>query len=76
MRCEWNVVLSVDYLSKINCWASLDDMQMVIPYHGERFAQILSNTSEKTYNPPAHDLSFSTAFLTAVFFLLVKLLDR
>ena len=72
MRCEWNVLLSVDYLTKINCWASLDEMQLVIPHHAERFAQIISNISHENYNPPAHDLSFCTAFLTAIFFLLVK----
>ena len=68
MRCEWNVLLSVDYLSKIDCWASLEDMQSVIPYHAERFTQILLNTSI----PSSHDLSFCTGFLTAVLFILVK----
>ena len=72
MRCEWNVLLSVEYLSKVDCWASLEDMQSVIPHHGERFAQILLNTSVKEYRAPSHDLSFCTSFLTAVLFLMVK----
>ena len=68
MRCEWNVLLSVEYLSKIDCWASLEDMQSVIPYHAERFTQILLNSSI----PSSHDLSFCTGFLTTVLFILVK----
>jgi len=72
MRCEWNVLLSVDYLSKINCWATLDDIQKVIPYHADRFTQILINASSKDVLIPPHNLSFSTAFITTVLFIMVK----
>ena len=73
MRCEWNVVLSIEHLSNIGCWASLQEMQSVVPYHADRFAQIIINASSTVTNKPApHDLSFCTAFLTVVFFLLVK----
>ena len=37
MRAEWNLLLSIEYLSKINCWATLEDLQTVIPYHGDTF---------------------------------------
>ena len=72
MRCEWNVLLSVEHLSTIGCWASLQEMQKVVPYHADRFAQILINSSSSKHKPPSHDLSFCSAFLTVVFFLLVK----
>ena len=73
MRCEWNNLLSVEYLSKIDCWASLEDMQNVIPYHADRFSQILLNSSSgSSCIVTAHDLSFSTSFMAGVFFLLVK----
>ena len=72
MRCEWNVLLSVKYLSKIDCWASLEDMQKVVPYHADRFSQILINSGSPNCTVTPHDLSFSTSFMTAVFFLLVK----
>ena len=31
MKIEWNTLLSVEYLESINCWATLDDLQKVIP---------------------------------------------
>ena len=58
MRCEWNVLLSVEHLSTIGCWASLPEMQKVVPYHADRFAQILINSSSSKHKPPSHDLSF------------------
>ena len=72
MKAQWNVVLSVEHLTQIGCWASLDDLQAVIPFHGERFAQILINSSSEQTNIPAHDLSFSTAYIIVVLFLMVK----
>ena len=32
MKLLWNEVLSVDYLDTINCWATLADLQKVIPF--------------------------------------------
>ena len=72
MRSEWNVVLSVEYLCKINCWASLDDLQLVIPFHGDKFTQILLNASVDGAKIPSHDLSFCTSYIVAVLFLMVK----
>ena len=72
MRSEWHVVLSIEYLSNINCWASLADLQKVIPFHGDRFSQILINASLQENVIPPHDLSFCTSFVVVVLFLLVK----
>jgi len=72
MRSEWNVLLSAEYLSKINCWASLDEMQKVVPYHTDKFSQILLNASDESFLVSPHDLSFCTSFLTAVFFIVIK----
>ena len=72
MKAQWNIILSVEYLSEINCWATLDELQEVIPYHGEKFSQLLINASTKDAIVPAHDLSFCTAYLIAVLFLMVK----
>ncbi|MEO0688586.1 MAG: hypothetical protein AAFY76_26875, partial [Cyanobacteria bacterium J06649_11] len=65
---------SVENLSSIGCWTSLEEMQRVLPYHADRFAQIILNASSPVSNEaqPPHDLSFCTAFLIVVFFLLVK----
>ena len=72
MRSEWNVLLSVEYLSSINCWATLNDLQDVIPFHGDKFAQILVNSSTESAIVSPHDLSFCTSFVTTILFLMVK----
>ena len=72
MRSEWHVLLTIEYLSSISCWATLEDLQMVIPYHGDRFAQTLINSATRNAVIPAHDLSFCTSFIVTVLFLMIK----
>ena len=72
MRLEWNTVLSIDYFERNNCWASLEDLQNVIPYHSNRYKQIVLNASNSVSCVPSHDLTFSTAFIVSVLFLMVK----
>ena len=59
MKVEWNTVLSVDYLSSINCWATLDDLQKVLPFPADKFTQVLLN---------AHNHIFWPIFLSATFY--------
>ena len=42
--------MSDNYLNSINCWAKLKELQKVIPYHSEKYKQIILNASEKTKN--------------------------
>ena len=73
MRSEWNILLSVEYLSKINCWATLEDMQQVIPFHADKFTQVILNASSaNNVIVPAHDLSFCTSYIIAILFIMVK----
>lgn len=72
MKIQWNTVLSVEHLSSMNCWSSLDDMQRVIPFHADKFSQIVLNCSDMNNTVPPHDLSFATSFIVAVLFLMVK----
>ena len=72
MRIEWNEVLSIEYLSSINCWARLEELQNVIPYYADKFTQIILNASESATYIPSHDLSFATSYVIAVLFLMVK----
>ena len=72
MKSEWNVLLSIEYLDSINSWATVDDLNNVIPYHADKFSQILINASDTNATIPAHDLSFSTAFITTILFIMVK----
>lgn len=72
MKINWNNVLSIDYLESMNCWATLEDLQKVIPFHSDRYKQIILNASTPATLVPSHDLSFSTSFIIAVLFLMVK----
>ena len=72
MKSDWREVLSVDYLNSINCLAKLEELQKVIPYHSEKYKQIVLNASSPFAPIPAHDLSFATSFSVAALFLMVK----
>ena len=72
MKPDWREVLSVDYLKSINCWAKLEELQKVIPYHSEKYKQIILNASSPFSSIAAHDLSFATSFIVAALFLMVK----
>ena len=71
MRLEWNTILSMEYLQSINCWATLEDLQSVIPYHSDKYAQILINCGGESVISP-HELSFATSFVVVVLFIMVK----
>ena len=72
MRASWMTLLSVDHFKEHGCWATLEEMQQVIPFHGERFAQLVLMASNKDSVVPSHELSFATSFIVAVLFLMVK----
>ena len=72
MKSDWRKVLSADYLNSINCWAKLEELQKVIPYHSEKYKQIILKASFPFSSISAHDLSFATSFIVAALFLMVK----
>ena len=65
-------ILSVDYLNSINCWAKLEELQKVIPYHSEKYKQIILNASSLFSSIAMHDLSFATPIIVAALFLMIK----
>ena len=72
IKSGWREVLSVDSLNSINCSAKLKELQKVIPYHSEKYKQIILNASSPFTFTAAHDLSFATSFIVAALFLMVK----
>ena len=64
--------MSVDYLNSINYWAKIEELQKVIPYHSEKYKQIILNASSQFTYIAAHDLSFATSFIVAALFLMIK----
>ena len=63
MKSNWREVLSVDYLNSINRQAKLEE---------NNYKQIILNTSSPFSSIAAHDLSFTTSFIVATLFLMVK----
>ena len=72
MKAEWRTVLSVEYLDSINCWATLQDLQKVVPYHSDKYKQIVINARNSNGRVACHELSFATSFIVTVLFLMVK----
>ena len=72
MKSDWREVLSVDYLNSVNCWAKLEELQKVVPYHSEKYKPIILNASSPFSSIAAHDSSFATSFIVAALFLMVK----
>ena len=72
MKAEWKTVLSVEYLESINCWATLKDLEKVVPYHSNKYKQIVINARNINSHVAPHDLSFATSFIVSVLFLMVK----
>ena len=70
MRVEWNTLLSIEHLESINCWASLTDLQKVIPFHENRYNQVVNLAMINAHI--AHDLSFASSFVVSLLFLNVK----
>ena len=34
MRLEWNKIFDIDYLEKQGCWATYENLQLGVPFHG------------------------------------------
>ena len=73
MRIDWNSSLDVDFLAAKNCWATLEELQRVIPYHKEKFDRIMTKaklSADAQLSP--FEISFATSFVVAMLFLDVK----
>ena len=73
MRVQWSEQLDVDTLERKGHWASLQDLQKVIPFHLERYKKILDLCkSDGGSSVTPADLTFATRFITTFLFLRVK----
>jgi len=70
MRVEWNSLLSIEHFESINCWATLTELQKVIPFYTDKYKQIVKLC--RTGGGSPHDLSFATSFIVSLLFLKVK----
>ena len=71
MRVEWNTLLSIEHLESLNCWATLTELQRVVPFHKDKYNQIILNV-KSTGSAVSTDLTFATSFIICLLFLKVK----
>ena len=72
MKLQWTKVLDIDMYISNGCWATLGDLQKVIPFHQKHFDNVLRQCQSEGGDCAMHDLTFSTSFITALLFLKVK----
>ena len=65
---KWSVELTVENLEAVNAWATLEELQQVIPY-----TEVLQKCKkELNSDVPSRDLTFATRFLSVYLFVQVK----
>ena len=71
MRSHWTTDLDIDSLESRRSWATLAELQTVIPYHSQRYKTVLQECKKKS-PITATDLTFSTRFVAVLMFVKVK----
>ena len=72
IKSAWREVLSVDYRNRTNCWAKLEELQKVIPYHSEKYKQVILKASSPFTFMAAYDFHFQCRSLLLLYFLWQK----
>ena len=72
MRLEWNKIFDIDYLEKQGCWATYENLQLVVPFHEEKYWSIIERARDGGNWIQPIDLSFCTHFVISMLFLSVK----
>lgn len=71
MRSHWTTDLDIESLESRRSWATLAELQTVIPFHSGRYKAILEECGKKSF-VTATDLTFATRFLAVFMFVKVK----
>ena len=72
MRVNWTTDLDVETLETRRSWATLSEVQSVIPFHNERYQAVLEKSITFASSVTPGDLTFATRFVTSYLFLKVK----
>ena len=70
---DWSRALDIDNLNERNCWATLSELNKVIPFHSDRYEDILKRAKDgnlDTITPG--DLTFAKRFIAVYLFTKVK----
>ena len=72
MRSNWTSELDIETLESRRSWATLSEVQSVIPFHMERYESVLQNCMTCPSSVRPGDVTFATRFVAAYMFLKVK----
>ena len=72
MRIHWKNDLDVDTLESKGSWATLKELQLVLPYHVPRYKVIVENCKTCASLVSPSDLTFATRFIATFLFLKIK----
>ena len=72
MRVQWSTSLDIEALEKKGHWATMKELQQVIPFHVEKFSDILSRCKQSPKDVSPTELTFATRFIVDFLFLRVK----
>ena len=72
MRIHWKNNLDIDTLESKRSWATLKELQLVLPYHLPRYKVIVENCKTCTSLVSPSDLTFATRFIATFLFLKIK----
>ena len=72
MKLKWANDLDIESLEAKGCWASLEDLSKVIPYHLPRLNAVMERCKAEGQSVPPADLTFATRFLATYLFVKVK----
>ncbi|CAB4038245.1 partial [Paramuricea clavata] len=71
MRSHWTTDLDIASLESKRSWATLAELQTVIPFHLQRYKTILEECRKKSF-VTSTDLTFATRFVAVFMFVRVK----
>ena len=71
-RVEYSRNLDLEQLICRQSWASVEEMEEVIPYHSPRYQHLIKKCKESNSSPSISDLAFATRFIATFLFLRVK----
>ena len=72
MRSNWTTELDIETLESRRSWATLSEVQSVIPFHVEGYKSVLENCIVSPSSVKTGDVTFATRFVAAYMFLKVK----
>jgi hypothetical protein len=71
-KVEYSRNLDLEQLICKNSWATVDEMEKVIPYHSPKYSYVLQQCRQENGSPTISQLAFATRFIATFLFLRVK----